>query len=65
MAKKSGLGKGLGAILSDKYDSQALDIVPNSDDSQIVELKIVDVEPNKDQPRKEFDKERLDELEYS
>ena len=32
MAKKSGLGKGLGAILSDKYDSQALDIVPNSDD---------------------------------
>ena len=62
MAKKSGLGKGLGAILSDKYDSQALDIVPNSDDSQIVELKIVDVEPNKDQPRKEFDKEKLDEL---
>ena len=62
MAKKSGLGKGLGAILSDKYDSQALDIVPNSDDSQIVELKIVDVETNKDQPRKEFDKEKLDEL---
>ena len=62
MAKKSGLGKGLGAILSDKYDSQALDSIPNSDDSQIVELKIVDVEPNKDQPRKEFDKEKLDEL---
>lgn len=62
MAKKSGLGKGLGAILSDKYDSQALDSVSNIDDSQIVELKIVDVEPNKDQPRKEFDKEKLDEL---
>ena len=62
MAKKSGLGKGLGAILSDKYDSQALDSISNSDDSQIVELKIVDVEPNKDQPRKEFDKEKLDEL---
>lgn len=62
MAKKSGLGKGLSAILSDKYDSQALDSLENSDSSQVVELKIVDVEPNKDQPRKEFDKEKLEEL---
>lgn len=62
MAKKSGLGKGLSAILSDKYDSQALESLENSDSSQVVELKIVDVEPNKDQPRKEFDKEKLDEL---
>ncbi len=59
MAKKSGLGKGLGAILSDKYDSQALEF---ADNSQIVELRIIDVEPNRDQPRKDFDKERLDEL---
>ena len=59
MAKKSGLGKGLGAILSDKYDSQAIEL---ADNSQVVELRIVDVEPNKDQPRKEFDKEKLDEL---
>ena len=59
MAKKSGLGKGLNAILSDKYDSQALEF---ADNSHILELKIVDVEPNKDQPRKEFDKEKLDEL---
>ena len=47
------------AILPDKYDSQALEF---SDSSHILELKIVDVEPNKDQPRKEFDKEKLDEL---
>lgn len=59
MAKKSGLGKGLGAILSDKYDSQALEF---TDNSQIIELRIVDVEPNKEQPRKDFDKEKLDEL---
>jgi len=59
MAKKSGLGKGLGAILSDKYDSQALELAENS---QVVELRIVDVEPKKDQPRKVFDKEKLDEL---
>lgn len=62
MAKKSGLGKGLGAILSDKYDSQALESLEYSDSSQVIELKIIDVEPNKDQPRKEFDKEKLDEL---
>lgn len=62
MAKKSGLGKGLSAILSDKYDSQALESLEYSNSSQVVELKIVDVEPNKDQPRKEFDKEKLDEL---
>lgn len=59
MAKRSGLGKGLGAILSDKYDSQALEF---ADSSQVIELRIVDVEPNKDQPRKDFDKEKLDEL---
>lgn len=62
MAKKSGLGKGLDAILNDKYDSQALDTAEYSDSSKIVELKIIDVEPNKEQPRKEFDKEKLDEL---
>lgn len=62
MAKKSGLGKGLDAILSDKYDSQAFESLDYIDSSQIVELKIVDVEPNKNQPRKEFDKEKLDEL---
>lgn len=59
MAKKSGLGKGLNAILSDKYDSQALEF---ADNTHILELKIVDIEPNKDQPRKEFDKEKLEEL---
>lgn len=59
MAKKSGLGRGLNAILSDKYDRQDMEF---ADNSQIIELKIVDVEPNKDQPRKDFDKEKLDEL---
>ncbi len=62
MAKKPALGKGLGAILSDKYDSQALESLEYADSSQVVELKLVDVEPNKEQPRKEFDKEKLDEL---
>ena len=59
MARKGALGKGLNAILSDKYDSQNIEF---TNSSQVVELKIIDVEPNKDQPRKEFDKEKLDEL---
>lgn len=62
MAKRSGLGRGLDAILNDKYDSQALDSAEYIDKSKVVDLKIIDVEPNKEQPRKEFDKEKLDEL---
>ena len=62
MPKKSGLGKGLGAIISDKYDSQFQD---TSEKSNVVELKIMDVEPNKDQPRRTFDKDKLEELSES
>lgn len=61
MAKKSGLGRGLSSIIDDKYDSQGLSL-ESTDKSRIVELKIIDVEPNKDQPRKMFDKKKLDEL---
>lgn len=62
MQKRSGLGKGLGAIISDKYDSQFQE---KDEKSNVVELKIVDVEPNKDQPRRTFDKEKLEELSES
>ncbi len=61
MAKRSGLGKGLGKIITDKYDSQAMDMDLKSK-SNVVELNIVDVEPNKNQPRRAFDREKLDEL---
>lgn len=61
MAKKSGLGKGLGKIITDKYDSQAMDMDVKSK-TGVVELNIIDVEPNKNQPRRVFDKEKLDEL---
>lgn len=61
MAKKSGLGRGLSSIIDDKYDSQGISL-ETTDKSRIVELKIIDVEPNKDQPRKMFDKKKLDEL---
>ena len=54
MAKKKGLGKGLGALLVDENSSIESD--------SITELKIMDIEPNRNQPRKAFDEENLIEL---
>lgn len=53
MAKKGGLGKGLGTIF-----------VENESENQnsTVTLKISEIEPNKDQPRTEFDDKALSEL---
>ncbi len=54
MAKKKGLGKGLGALLTDENSS--------IDSDFITELKVMDIEPNRSQPRKKFDEESLAEL---
>lgn len=51
MAKK-GLGKGLGALIS-------ADVSIEEENNQVIELKITEIEPNKNQPRKEFDQEKL------
>jgi len=51
---RKGLGRGLGALLPD-YDEGV-------DAENIVELKIIDVEPNANQPRKAFDAEKLEKL---
>ena len=51
---KKGLGKGLGAI-----------ITSNSKFSEVEEVNINAVEPGTDQPRKRFDKEKLNELAQS
>lgn len=52
-AKKSGLGKGLDALFSDNAAE---------DNSNSVELLIDDITPNRDQPRKDFEPEALQEL---
>lgn len=52
--KKSGLGKGLDAIFAEN-DTEA-----NS--SSTVMLRLDEIEPNRDQPRKEFNEESLTEL---
>lgn len=51
MAEKKGLGRGLDSLF---------DI--NSDDSSITEVMLSEIEPNRDQPRKDFDEQALAEL---
>lgn len=50
-----GLGKGLGALLS-------VEGIPETLKDSVVELKITDINPNSDQPRKRFNEEGLQEL---
>lgn len=58
MARKSGLGRGLGALLGDDMAG----IAGTADASSLVEVSLDQVEPNPDQPRKSFDEEALEEL---
>lgn len=58
MAKKSVLGKGLDDILSNNFSS----VEQNSDNSGVTMLRLSKIEPNADQPRREFDSESLSEL---
>lgn len=54
MAKSTKLGKGLGALLGENAEPE--------NDKEVVELKLTQIEPNKNQPRKEFDRENLEVL---
>ena len=56
MAQKKGLGRGLDAL----FDSEE-EIKSNAGDT-VYSLSVLDVDPNPDQPRKNFDKEALSEL---
>lgn len=69
--KKAGLGKGLDSLIADKNDNRI-----DKEDREIVEkviekviekpvemkLKITEIEPNREQPRKEFNEDSLEEL---
>ena len=59
MAKKGGLGRGLGALLGETA-AEVGDAV--ADDAPVHELPIADVVPNPDQPRKHFDEDELAQL---
>ncbi|MCU1357086.1 MAG: Chromosome partitioning protein ParB [Acidimicrobiales bacterium] len=52
MARRSGLGKGLGALIPS-------DIAAPADDSALRELSVSQIEPNSHQPRAHFDEEAL------
>ena len=52
MARRSGLGKGLGALIPN-------DITAPSDDATLRELQVSQIEPNQHQPRAQFDEEAL------
>lgn len=55
--KKKSMGRGLGALLDDVNPLEELDKIQN--DGSVNMLRVSDIEPNKDQPRKRFDQEAL------
>ena len=59
--KKTGLGKGLDALFSDNLLSNEEAIEDNATE-KIHKIKVIDIEPNRDQPRRNFDEEALEEL---
>lgn len=59
MAKMTGLGKGLDALFSVNTDNKIEEIQAGE---KIQNLKLIEVEPNKNQPRQRFDSEKIDEL---
>ena len=58
MTKNTGLGKGLGALLS----TNIVEEEKIQDGEVIQNLKIIEVEPNKEQPRRSFNEESIEEL---
>ena len=70
MAKKTGLGKGLNALFAETLDDkeEVVDVIKEEkilEGEVVQELKITEVEPNRNQPRKQFDEEALEELSES
>lgn len=65
MKKKSGLGKGLGALIS-AQEEEAQEKVPAEQESGVPKMvDIYSVEPDRDQPRRVFDEGGLEELSNS
>lgn len=61
MSKKTGLGKGLDAL----FGSNSIIEEQIQKDEKVQFLKVIDIEPNVNQPRRFFDEESLDELAQS
>ena len=59
MAKMTGLGKGLDALFS----TDTISKTGKTEDGEVVQnIKITEIEPDREQPRKKFDEDKLEEL---
>lgn len=69
VAKKGGLGKGLDSLIADKVNKPAVNVASISEKNEKavdgVLVNINKVEPNREQPRKNFDEDALVELSES
>lgn len=63
VARKTGLGKGLDSLIPEQNTKNAMKKLPESKSERT--MKITDVEPNREQPRKKFDEDALLELSES
>jgi ParB family chromosome partitioning protein len=61
MTKKTGLGRGLGALIPNDISQNVKDKI-NESGELVDEIEIDLIIPNRDQPRKEFDKEKIQNL---
>lgn len=62
MAKKTGLGKGLDALFGGNIGEEIEKATEGEKPEIVKEIKIIEIEPNRNQPRKKFDEEALEEL---
>ena len=63
--KKRGLGRGLNALINTGSDTENKENVKDNNEYKEVFVNISLIEPNRNQPRKEFDKDALSELSNS
>lgn len=66
-AKKSGLGRGLKALLSSQLDKSetTLELIKGDVASRLIDIPLKDVEEDPEQPRKNFNEEALEQLKNS
>lgn len=64
MAAKKGLGRGFEALIPTDVLDETFDVTAQQDErtSELRYIKLSDIEPNPDQPRRVFDEDALDEL---
>lgn len=65
MAKKTGLGKGLEALFGSDIIKEDVEEVIEDTKEKIQRIKLTKIEPNRNQPRKRFEEDALNELSES